>query len=230
MSDFSRGLALAKERLGGRTGRLAPALALVVVLGSAWLMHLSQGGAPGVAADVTLGIAHGLCLPLLAYSLVARSSSQGRLDDGVRSLTRHGANRRAAILGVIIRTGLHVSVAGAVLGLVGVAVARSELGSLALTDALTAAWIGAIGGFAYVAWFSLGSLFGRSGGGRGLGLLVDFTLGAGSSAAASPWPRAHVRSLIGGDLVLGMPTWESLVLLFTLSALYVLLCLLRVPR
>jgi hypothetical protein len=85
------------------------------------------------------------------------------------------------VLGVVVRTSLHVAVVGAVLGLFGVAVARGQLSSAALTDALIAAWIGAIGGLAYAAWFSLGSLFGRRGGGRLLSLLVDFSVGAGSS-------------------------------------------------
>lgn len=221
---------MAKERLGGRTGRLAPALATVAVLGSAWVEHRAEAGAPTVAADVSLGIAFGTCLPLVAYALVARSSMQGRLDDAVRSLTRHGANRRSAVLGVVARTGLHVSAVGAILGLFGVAAARGQLNSAALTDALIAAWIGAIGGVAYTAWLSLGSLFGRSGGGRFLALLLDFSVGAGSSAVAVPWPRSHVRSLIGGDLVLGMPAWESSLLLAALAAVYVLFCLVRVPR
>jgi hypothetical protein len=104
------------------------------------------------------------------------------------------------------------------------------LDAATLSDALTTAWIGALGGAAYAVFLSFGSLFGRAGGGRLLGLVVDFTIGAGSSAGAAPWPRAHVRSLIGGELVLGMPAWESTVLLSTLAATYFLLSVLRVPR
>lgn len=230
MSDFSLGMVIAKERLRGKGGLVAPALATVAVLGSAWVEHRAEVGAASVAADVTLGIAFGTCLPLVAYALVACSCRRGRLDDAVRSLARHGVNRRSAVLGVVVRTSLHVAIVGAVLGLFGVAAARGQLNSAALTDALIAAWVGAIGGLAYTAWLSLGSLLGRRGGGRLLLLLVDFSVGAGSSAAAAPWPRSHVRSLIGGDLVLGMPAWESSLLLALLAALYVLLCLVRVQR
>lgn len=230
MSDFALGMWMAKERLRGSGGRLAPVLAVLAVLGSAWVEHRAEVGATAVAADVTLGIAFGTCLPLVAYALVACSSRRGRLDDAVRSLSRHGANRRSAVLGVVVGTSLRVAVVGAVLGLFGVAVARGQLNSAAVADALIAARIGAIGGVAYTAWLSLGSLFGRSGGGRLLALLIDFSVGAGSSVAAVPWPRSHVRSLIGGDLVLGMPAWESSLLLVGLAASYVLLCLARVAR
>lgn len=229
MSGFSLGMVTAKDRLGGAAG--AVLTALLVVLGSAWIEHRAEVGAAVVAADVTLGgITFGVCLPLVAYAFVARVSGRGRLDDAALPLTRHGASRRAAVLGIIVQTCLRVSVIGALLGLVAVAGARGQINTVALVDALTAAWIGALGGVAYTAWLSLGSLFGRAGGGRRLGLFVDFVAGAGSSAAAWPWPRAHVRSLIGGDLVLGMPSWESSLLLAALSAVYLLLCVLRVPR
>jgi hypothetical protein len=230
VSDFSLGMGLAQERLRDRTARVAPALAAVAVLGSAWVEHRAEGEAAVVAADVTLGIAFGTCLPLMAYALVGCTSRKGRLDDAVRPLSRHGSNRRLAMLGIVVRTSIHVAAIGAVLGVVGVMVARGQFTSAALADALIAAWVGAIGGLAYTAWLSLGSLFGRFGGGRLLALLVDFSVGAGSSAVAAPWPRSHVRSLIGGDLVLGMPAWGSSLLLSALSALYVLLCLVRVRR
>jgi hypothetical protein len=228
VKSFFLGAATATERLRGRAGLGAPALAVAIVIGSA-IVELRRE--PAAAADVTLaGAAFGVCLPLVAYAIVARATRHGRLDDGVRHLSRHGASRRSAVAGLVVRATLHVAAIGALLGLLAVIVARGRLDMATVSDALTTVWIGALGGAAYAAWLSLGSLFGRAGGGRLVCLGLDFTIGAGSSASASPWPRAHVRSLIGGACVLGIPAWESAVALLALAVVYLLLCLLRVAR
>jgi hypothetical protein len=228
VKSFFFGAATASQRLRGRAGLGAPALAAALVTGSAMVERYRE---PAAAADITLaGAAFGVCLPLGAYAIVARATRHGRLDDGVRHLSRHGASRRSAIAGLVARTTLHVAAIGAVLGLIAIIVARGRLDVATVFDAATTVWIGALGGAAYAAWLSLGSLFGRAGGGRLVCLGLDFTVGAGSSAAAAPWPRAHVRSLIGGACVLGIPAWESVVALLALAVVYLLLCLLRVAR
>lgn len=228
MTAFGLGASAAHQRLRARTALVAPALALLAVTVSALVERHAE---PSAAADVTLGgAAFGVCLPLVAYAIVARASRYGRLDDGVRHLSRHGASRRSAILGVIVRTALQASVVGALIGLVAVTAASGRLATAFFADALASAWIGAIAGASYAAWLSFGSLFGKAGGGRLLALVLDFAVGAGSSALACPWPRAHVRSLAGGELLLGMPPWQSGVALLALAVGYPLLCSLRVAR
>jgi hypothetical protein len=226
--SFLFGMRTANDRLRGGAGLAAPALAVVIIVGSAVVERRSE---PAAAADVTLaGAAFGVCLPLVAYAIVGTASRHGRLDDGVRHLSRHGASRRSGVLGLVVRTAAHVAALGALLGLLAVTVARGRLDAATVSDALTTIWIGALGGAAYAVWLSFGSLFGRAGGGRLLGLALDFTLGAGSSAAAAPWPRAHVRSLVGGVCVLGMPAWESAAALLALTAVYLVLCVFYVER
>ena len=53
----------------------------------------------------------------------------------------------------------------------------------------------------YALYFGAASLLGKRGGGRKWALIIDFVLGAGSSALAAPWPRGHVRNLLGGEPV-----------------------------
>jgi len=94
----------------------------------------------------------------------------------------------------------------------------------------TGAWIGALAGAAYVAWFGVGSLFGKRGGGRSVALVLDAVLGSTSTVAALPWPRAHVRSLLGGELAHGLPQWKSTAVLYVLTAVQLALCAVRFPR
>ena len=127
-------------------------------------------------------------------------------------------------------TAARVAVVSALLSALAVLVASvGEVAEIRM-DALTSGWIGALGGAAYVAWFSLGSMWGKAGRGRLFLLAVDWVLGATTSAVAVPWPRAHLRSLLGGDLVVGLPAWQSSALLVVLACLYFLACVFRVAR
>jgi hypothetical protein len=185
----------------------------------------------GDAVDATLtGAVFGWTIPLLAYAAVARVSRYGRLDEAAADLVRHGGNRRAIVASFVLMTAARVSVVGALLAALGVLVSSVGEAAAIRSDALTSAWIGALGGAAYVAWFSLGSLWGRAGRGRLLSLLLDWVLGATSTAIALPWPRAHLHCLLGGELVIGLPAWQSSVLLGLFAGLYYLACLLRVAR
>jgi hypothetical protein len=119
---------------------------------------------------------------------------------------------------------------GAVLAAASVLVASGRTDLAALADAFTSAWIGALGGVVYVTWFSLGALFGKGGRGRVYALGLDWILGSATSAMAMPWPRAHLRSLLGGELVLGLPGWQSTVALYLLAGVYLSLMAARVAR
>jgi hypothetical protein len=97
-------------------------------------------------------------------------------------------------------------------------------------DLLACSWIALVAGAAYAAWFALGSTLGRSGGGRGWALVLDWLFGAGASLAALPWPRGHTRNLLGAEPVLGMPQWSATVALFLLGLLYAVVSVVRSPR
>jgi hypothetical protein len=221
-------ISVAAGRLGGFWGAAAYIGAALFVATAALLeKRLAAEG----AVDATLtGAVFGWTIPLLAYAAVARVSLYGRLDDGAVDLVRHGADRRAVVASFVLMTAARVSVVGALLSALGVLISSVGEASAIRADALTSAWIGALGGAAYVAWFALGSLWGKRGRGRLLSLVLDWVLGATASAIAVPWPRAHLRSLLGGELVIGLPAWQSSALLGLFAGLYFLACVLRVAR
>jgi hypothetical protein len=111
-----------------------------------------------------------------------------------------------------------------------VLVSETHSDGKAIADAFTSGWIGALGGAVYAVWFSLGSLFGKAGNGRSVALALDWVLGSATSAIAVPWPRAHLRSLLGGELVLGLPEYQSTVALYALGFTYLAIVAVRVAR
>jgi hypothetical protein len=221
-------ISTAAARLGGLWGASAYVGATLFVTSAALL---EKKVFPEDAADATLtGAVFGWTIPLLAYAAVARVALYGRLDDSAEPFARHGGDRRAVVSGFVLMTAARVAVVSALLSALAVLVASvGEVAEIRM-DALTSGWIGALGGAAYVAWFSLGSMWGKAGRGRLFLLAVDWVLGATTSAVAVPWPRAHLRSLLGGDLVVGLPAWQSSALLVVLACLYFLACVFRVAR
>jgi hypothetical protein len=228
MKTWLAAFSVAAGRLGGFWGASAYLGAALFVSAAAFLQRRFS---PEDAVDVTLtGAVFGWTIPLLAYAAVARVSKYGRLDDGATDLVRHGGDRRAIVASFVLMTAARVAVVGALLAALGVLISSVGEATAIRADALTSAWVGGLGGAAYVAWFSLGSLWGKAGRGRLLSLVLDWVLGATSTAAAVPWPRAHLRCLLGGELVVGLPAWQSSALLGLLAGLYYLACLLRVAR
>jgi len=228
MKRWVLGIALSAGRLGGLWSAGAYfGAAAVVALAAILEKRISPEGA---VDRVLMGAVFGWTIPLLSYSAVARVSRYGRLDTGVDELARYGGNRRGMVACFVLMTSARVSIVASLLAALAVLVAASGQPNAIRADAVTSAWIGALGGAAYVAWFSFASLWGRAGRGRLLALLVDWVLGAATSAISVPWPRAHLRSLLGGELVLGMPPWQSSVSLAFLGATYFLACVFRVAR
>lgn len=228
MKGWLVAISVAAGRLGGLWG-------VGAYLGAASFVALAavleRKLVPEEAVDQTLtGAVFGWTIPLLAYAAVARVAQYGRLDTGATDLARHGGDRRAIVASFVMMTAARVGVVGALLSALGVMISSVGEAPAIRADALTSAWIGAVGGAAYVAWFSLGSLWGRSGRGRLLALALDWILGATSSAVAVPLPRAHLRCLLGGELVVGLPAWQSSVVLGLLAGLYFIACLFRVAR
>jgi hypothetical protein len=226
--SVSAGIDMARERLRQRPTRVAAALALCFELGVALLERAH--GAVGAADRALSGGAFGVALPLFCYFLVARACSGVSLRQAVLPLARHGMDRRALTLGLALPPAVLAAGFGAVSGALVVLVTRAPGGSGALTDALTSMWIGMVSGAAYVAAFVGASALGRRGQGRSWLLAADFLLGAGSSFLAFPWPKGHVRNLVGGSAVLGLSQQAALLALLGTSFAFLWLGTLRGER
>lgn len=218
MSGLAVGARLARERLRGVS---AP---LLLLLGASALFALGvlerRMDAAGAADRVLLGAVFGLALPIVAYLLSERVCAGQRLDRGVDCLARYGANRRSALLGMQLATALCVAVVSVLFTLAALLGAHSP-GTPGLSSDLRASvGIALLAGAAYAVWFGAASLFGARGAGRKWALIFDFVLGSAGSSLGVAWPRAHVRNLLGGEPVLGLPqasAWFALAVIGIVS-------------
>lgn len=157
----------------------------------------SRGAAHG-ADRVLLGTYGALVLPLLAYVIVGTVLGARSLSGSTAPLVSFGARPQTASA-VTIAVALVACVAtSSVLATCLALLAHGSADPPLAADAIASAYAGALGGAAYASWFSLGSAFGRRGGGRSVFLVMDWLLGTGSGAAALVSPRAHLRNLLGG--------------------------------
>jgi len=218
MNGIWVGSAVARERLRGLTLPVVLALCACAVYALAVLDRPSGGS----SADSTLeGRVFGLALPVLGYFLSERVCDGQRLDRSVDAVARYGTDRRAALLGVLLTSALYLAVGSALLTVVGLLGAQAEHDPTFARDLRMSLGIALISGATYALWFGAASLLGKRGGGRKWALVLDFVLGAGSSALAGPWPRGHVRNLLGGSPVLDLSqnsAWLALVAIGALSA------------
>jgi hypothetical protein len=184
-------------------------------------------------ANVLRGAAFGLVLPLVAFVLSERLA--GNPAALLRSpWARYGADRRALALGRLSVAVLACAAVGVAVALLGYILTRLGSGALApaapLASELSAlVWLGAVGGAAYAALFAAATLWGRHWGRAAL-LLADWILGAGVGASALPFPRAHLRALLGGSSVLELGDLGSSSALVLLALIGAALYALRVPR
>ncbi len=222
------GAALGWSRVGRLQTLVVWSLVLVAVaLVAGW----ERAQAPSVAADRALtGAAFGLALPLLAFYLVRQVTDRRRLDEAVLEVARHGASRHWAILGLVGTVAVVLAALGGSIAAVTVAVARGLGDPLLLGDLAISAWLGILGGAAYAGLLGLGASIGRRGGGRVASLALDWFLGTGTTALAAPWPRAHLRNLLGAEPVLGLPQGAAMAILVGLGFAYVALALGRTAR
>lgn len=204
----------------------ATACALATALLGLLLEHRAD---PSQSADnALLTVTFGLVLPLLCLSAVARTFP-GRVDHALAPLAKHGADRRWLLAGALSGLALSLSAVGALLATLTRALGGSVVAEGA-RDLFSCAWIGALGGVAYAAWFSLGSTFGRRGGGRWVALVIDWVLGISSGIIAIPWPRGHLRNLLGGGPVAGLEQAHASVVLSACVLGFSLLAWFRTPR
>ena len=208
---FRHGWLSAKSTLGWVWPGTATLAALLAVVGAGVIEAQSitlESGARRVQTNLLEGVTFGLVIPLLSFAL------SSRLDAGLGALmdslwVRYGLGRRAFALG---RLAFPVALTSAVAILVGSLAlglgAASSDPSLGLGAGMGTSWAALLGcavlaAAGYTACLALAQLLGGAWG-RALFLLGDWLLGSGDGLAALPWPRAHVRSLLGGDAVFDM--------------------------
>jgi hypothetical protein len=213
VNAWQAAMIVAGRRIASRSVALALLAGALCVAGSGWLErgHALALGRAGVLRGTTLG----LVVPLMAFFLVARATHGGPLEAAVRSLGRAGCDRRIAVVALAFTVETFAAVAGACLAALGAWSAPVQAG--ALPGFGTILFVGAIGGTSYAALFVWGASLGSRGGGRPALLVLDWMLGVSSSAWGLPWPRAHLRCLLGGDAVIGMMPWGSALALVVLA-------------
>lgn len=211
-----------------RDERTPIVLGLFVLL--AGLLGYLERRAGGAAVDRALTRdTFGLLLPLAGYLTFQRATGGGRLDSSARIVARHGVSARRAWLGAALPPILLLMLLGMTFAVAAVLFARG-LGDPGLArDLWQSSWIGALAGAAYGAWFALGSDFGRFGAGRKWVLLLDWLLGSTSGRLALPWPRAHVRNLLGAEPLLDFGQGMALAVLLTSTLSVLLVALRRTP-
>jgi hypothetical protein len=225
MNGVSIGLALTRERLRG------PGAALVLLLSCAALYAISvlerQSDAASAPDDALGGAVFGIALPLLAYFVSERACAGQRLERSVEGVARYGTNRRAALLGVLLASALCSAIVGALFTVAALLGAHATYSTSVLADMRTSVGIALIAGAVYALYFGAASLLGKRGGGRKWALIIDFVLGAGGSALAAPWPRGHVRNLLGGEPVVELSQLNAWLALSVIGVLCAALSLLR---
>ena len=235
--SFLHGWQSARHRLGWLWPGVALLGALSLVIGAGMIEGQSivaEAAARSMETVLVQGVTFGLLLPLLCFALDIR------LDNSLATLmgalwVRHGAERRAFALGrLALPTAL---TSGVVLCGGSLALALTSASSAAALDlpmGLGTSWLSVLaaallGAASYVAGLSWAQLVGGAWG-RALFLLADWLLGAGAGAAALPWPRAHLRALLGGESVLGLGSAISGVWLALIALSYLFFYLRRLPH
>jgi hypothetical protein len=222
------GMSLGQARLREPGTLSACLLALCFELGVALLERAH--GRVGAADRALTGGAFGIALPLLCYFIVRRACGGLGLRAAVNPLARHGLSRHGLVLGLSIAAALTVAAFAGLSGAVVVALTRGSGDPLLLRDIATCLWIGVVSGLAYSVAFVGASAFGQQGQGRVWLLAADFLLGSGSSMLAAPWPKGHVRNLLGGTPVLQLSQLSALLLLLGTSFACLWLGALRCKR
>lgn len=219
------GLLLARTRMRGVT---AP---LVLLLGTGAVFAFGvlerRANADSAADHVLTRAVFGSALPVFSYFVSERLCEGQRLDHSLLGVAGDRTARRAALLGLLSASALYLAFASAVLTVAGLLGAHTP-GAPGLSHELgVSVGIALIAGVVYPLWFGAASLFGKRGGGRKWALIGDFVLGAGGSLLAIPWPRGHVRNLLGGEPVLGLSQASAWLALYAIGLVSVVLCVTR---
>ena len=183
----------------------------------------------GAASRVLEGEVFGLILPVALVLASRRALDPTRLDMAATPLARFGPSRRAVALGLVMASMIGAALLAASAAAVAAVLAHDPTAPAVRLDALSCAWIGALGAAAYAALFALGATFGSRGAGRWWALAADFLLGGTSGVGALLAPRAHIQNLLGGEppMLLGQPA--SAACLFAMAVVFTVLALWRCP-
>lgn len=226
MNTTALGARYGGEQLRSRMMGLGAGLMLAVV---ACIAHLERSELACGALDRSLfGVVFGWAIPLTAFLIISDICSQGRLAFGFDRLARFGHSRRRLAAGSIGVAAILTALFSLLYVWLALGFAGASQSPQLLGDGLTSSWIAALGGVSYVAWFAFWSSVGRNGGGRFIGLILDWGFGLGTTFGASWVPRAHLRNLLGGLPPMTLEQSSSSAFLLGLSAVCLALALWRV--
>ncbi|MGO8998865.1 MAG: hypothetical protein ACLQVI_36535 [Polyangiaceae bacterium] len=189
-----------------------------------------RGSGSGATTSALESIFGGLALPFLSFAIVGAVLGGDGLARSTRPFVAFGAPPASVALATTAVAVAASALLSGALGAAVVALAHGASDPPLGRDMLTSAWVAGLGGAAYASLFSFGASFGRRGGGRAVALMVDWVLGSGTGGAALVTPRAHVRSLLGGDPVERLSGHASALVLVALVALFAALAAARTRR
>ncbi len=209
-----------------RTPRAWLPVALWSLLAIAAAGILRHASVPSNASEALQSPFGTLALPLLSYAVVGATLGGDGLSRSTRSLVAFGAEPFRAALASI---GVAMLVAATLSSLVGLLVATLGHGDgdpPLVRDAFTTVWVAFLGGAAY----AFGASFGKRGGGRAVVLVLDWVFGSAGDTSGALTPRAHLRSLLGGDAVASLSGRASALCLVLLAAAFAWLAARRARR
>jgi hypothetical protein len=183
----------------------------------------------GAASRVLENEVFGLILPIALVLASRRALDPTRLDVAAMPLARFGPSRRTVALGLVLASMIGAALLAASAAALAAVLAHDPTAPAIRLDAFSSAWIGALGGTAYAAFFAFGATYGSQGGGRWWGLAADFLLGSTSGVGALLAPRAHIENLLGGQPPMLLSQPASAACLAAIGVAFTLLALLRCP-
>jgi hypothetical protein len=183
----------------------------------------------GAASRVLEGEVFGLILPVALLLASRRALAPTRLDTAATPLARFGPSRRMVALGLVMASMIGAAVLAASAAALAAVLAHDPTAPAIRIDAVSSAWIGALGGSAYAAFFAFGATYGAQGAGRWWSLVADYLLGTTSGAGALLAPRAHIENLLGGEPPMLLSQSASAASLAAIVVGFTVLALLRCP-
>lgn len=216
-ASLRAGVALATGPVGKRrlVGIVLASLAMAV-LGAVLMRRAGLSG----ALERSLGASFGWVVPLGSFVVANATLGRRNLRDGVWSAARFGHARAFVGLG---RASVALALSAAIGALAGLGAVLGVLphpGVALLAELYTGAWIGALVGASYGAWFALCSSLGRRAQGRVVFLVLDFVVGAwGPFGLLFPRGLGHDLLALGAPLGLPQRAASALLVLLTLALL-----------
>ena len=212
-----------------RTPRAWLPIAAWAALAIAVALSARARGSTSGADHVMRGTFAFLILPLVAYGVVGATLGSSGLRRGIRGVVSLGAAPRSAALASVLVAAASSAALCGILAAVVCGLAHGSHDPPLATDLVASVGVGALGGAAYAAYFSLGSAIGK-GAMRGVFLAVDWIVGGGAGVGAILTPRGHVTSLLGGPLCADLSARASSIMLIVLFLAFASLAVLLVRR